>query len=76
MDCDPPVKTRSQVSYAYYGIIYYSSETVFKTLDLGLANLLVLTVTSLSTSLKVDELSQEAMETLSSRLSSETLDSV
>ena len=51
---------RLQVHYAYFGWIYYSSEMIFKIFHMGLANLLVLTVTSLSISLKVEKLSNEA----------------
>lgn len=63
-DCNqgsgPPVEQSFTAKYVYYGWIYYSSKAVFSLAQIGLANFLLLTVSTLSTALKVDKISRES----------------
>ena len=52
------------VAYEFYGWIYYLSESSFYFAQIGLANFLLLTVTTLSISLKVESLTSESKQIL------------
>ena len=52
------------IHYAYYGWVYYLGEGIFKFYLVNLANFLILSVVTLSFSLRVEKLKNESKEIL------------